>query len=127
MELGAVGDVAALLESEAGSLRKSCEVAVQPLCDGILEISPEAVSRERAMQIMIGLTSALTHLHGLRIIHRDVKLASRLLKSWFQVGLRSGVGYAISKPFQAFRMAGRESRLLVLDMDLWVSGTAELM
>ena len=32
---------------------------------------------------MIGLTSALTHLHGLRIIHRDVKLASRLLKSLF--------------------------------------------
>lgn len=54
MELGAVGDVAALLESEA-------------------------VSRERAMQIMIGLTSALTHLHGLRIIHRDVKLENVVL------------------------------------------------
>ncbi|CAE7282781.1 PEPKR2 [Symbiodinium sp. CCMP2456] len=54
MELGAVGDVAALLESGA-------------------------VSRERAMQIMISLTSALTHLHGLRIIHRDVKLENVVL------------------------------------------------
>ena len=38
MELGAVGDVAALLESAAGSLRKRGDVAVcntvQPLCDG---------------------------------------------------------------------------------------------
>ena len=29
---------------------------------------------------MIGLTSALTHLHTLNIIHRDVKLASRMIK-----------------------------------------------
>mmetsp|Transcript_64177 Transcript_64177/g.150641 ORF Transcript_64177/g.150641 Transcript_64177/m.150641 type:complete len:550 (+) Transcript_64177:50-1699(+) len=56
MELGAVGDVTTLLERGA-------------------------VTSERAVQIMIGLSSALTHLHALRIIHRDVKLENVVLCS----------------------------------------------